>query len=74
MIKLKGKKVFTKQEADTLRTLIKLRVKADRSEQKRIRDNKMREIGFYGRDDWGIVNCQLKDFERLISDGSIIIK
>ena len=74
MIKLKGKKVYTKQEADTLRTLIKLRVKADRSEQKRIRDNKMREIGFYGRDDWGIVNCQLKDFERLISDGSISIK
>ena len=74
MIKLKGKKVFTKQEADTLRTLIKLRVKADRSEQKRIRDNKMREIGFYGRDDWVIVNCQLKDFERLISDGSISIK
>ena len=74
MIKLKGKKVFTKQEADTLRTLIKLRVKADRSEQKRIRDNKMLEIGFYGRDDWGIVNCQLKDFERLISDGSISIK
>ena len=74
MIKLKGKKVFTKQEADTLRTLIKLRVKADRSEQKRMRDNKMREIGFYGRDDWGIVNCQLKDFERLISDGSISIK
>ena len=74
MIKLKGKKVFTKQEADTLRTLITLRVKADRSEQKRIRDNKMREIGFYGRDDWGIVNCQLKDFERLISDGSISIK
>ena len=74
MIKLKGKKVFTKQEADTLRTLIKLRVKADRSEQKRIRDNKKREIGFYGRDDWGIVNCQLKDFERLISDGSISIK
>ena len=74
MIKLNGKKVFTKQEADTLRTLIKLRVKADRSEQKRIRDNKMREIGFYGRDDWGIVNCQLKDFERLISDGSISIK
>ena len=73
MIKLKGKKVFTKQEADTLRTLIKLRVNAERSEQKRIRD-KMREIGFYGRDDWGIVNCQLKDFERLISDGSISIK
>ena len=70
---IKGKKVFTKQEADTLRTLIKLRVKAERSEQKRIRD-KMREIGFYGRDDWGIVNCQLKDFERLISDGSITIK
>lgn len=36
MIKLKGKKVFTKQEADTLRILIKLRVKAERSEQKRI--------------------------------------
>ena len=73
MIKLKGKKVFRKHEADTLSTLIKLRVKAERSEQKRIRD-KMREIGFYGRDDWGIVNCQLKDFERLISDGSISIK
>lgn len=73
MTKLKGKNVFTKQEADALRALIKLRVNAGRSEQKRIRD-KMREIGFYGRDDWEIFNCQLQDFERLIFEGYITIK
>ena len=54
---MKGKKEFTEQEIMELRMLIRERVKASRSDQKRIR-NAMRSIGFYGRDDWGIVDCQ----------------
>lgn len=33
----------------------------------------MREIGFYGRDGFGIVDLQLSDFERLINSGTIKI-
>ena len=44
---MKGKNVFTEQEIEALRELIRQRVKADRSKQTSIR-NKMRAIGFYG--------------------------
>ncbi|ATS02529.1 hypothetical protein [Porphyromonas gingivalis] len=70
---MKGKKVFTKKEIEELRLLIEQRTKAKtKKEQKPIRD-RMREIGFYGRDGFGIVDLQLSDFERLINSGTIKI-
>lgn len=71
---MKGKDTFTAAEIADLRELIRLRVKAHtKSEQKRIRD-KMRKIGFYGGDDWGIRDYQETDLDRLISCGQIKIQ
>lgn len=67
---MKGKDTFTQTEISELRNLIKERIKADRSRQKGIRA-KMRKIGFYGSDDFGIIDMQPSDFERLISSGRI---
>lgn len=67
---MKGKNVFTKQEIEELRELIRQRVKADRNAQKRIRD-KMRAIGFYGRDDFGIVDMTESDLDMLLESGRI---
>ena len=69
---MKGKSSFTIAEISEIKRLISLRIKADRSTQKSIR-NKMRKIGFYGRDDFGIQDCQLSDFENLIRCGVIVI-
>lgn len=70
---MKGTNVFTKSEINELRELIRQRVKADSSKQKRIRD-KMRAIGFYGRDDFGIVDMTVEKFDKLIADERIIVK
>lgn len=71
MKKLKGKNLFTQKEINELKRLITLRVNStNKSEKKKLRD-KMREIGFYGRDDWGINDCQIADLERLIYEGRI---
>lgn len=70
---MKGKNVFTKQEIEELRELIRQRVKADRYAQKRIRD-KMRKIGFYGGDDFGIIDMTIEKFDKLIADKRIIVK
>ena len=70
---MKGKNVFTKQEIEELRELIRHRVKADRNAQKRIRD-KMRKIGFYGGDDFGIIDMTIEKFDKLIADKRIIVK
>ncbi len=67
---MKGKDTFTKTEISELRNLIKERIKADRSRQKGIRA-KMRTIGLYGSDDFGIIDMQPSDFERLINSGRI---
>lgn len=69
---LKGKNTFTQIEIDQIFELIKRRVKASASEQKKIR-NEIRKIGFYGKDDWGIVNLQIEDLELLINVGKIEI-
>ena len=69
---MKGKNTFTQTEISELRNLIKERIKADRSRQKGIR-SKMRNIGFYGSDDFGIIDMQPSDFERLINSGRIKI-
>ena len=49
-MKKKGKKVFTKTEIEQLLQLIKERRQAPSDKQKSIR-NKMRKLGFYGRDE-----------------------
>lgn len=69
---MKGKNIFTRREADEIRALIRERNNADASKQKGIRA-KMRRLGFYGKDDWGIVDCKLDDFEQLIRSGLIKI-
>ena len=69
---MKGKNIFTRREADEIRALIRERNNADASKQKGIRA-KMRRLGFYGKDDWGIVVCKLDDFEQLIRSGLIKI-
>lgn len=63
------KTVFTAQEIDCLRQLINLRVKANRSDQKKIRAA-MRRIGFYGSA-YNIRDCQVSDLEQLIRCGII---
>ncbi len=69
---MKGKDIFTQTEIQELRNLIKQRISADRSRQKSIRA-KMRRIGFYGQDDFGINDLQPSDFEMLINSGRIKI-
>ena len=69
---MKGKNQFTQAEIDHLRVLIRLRVKADKTNQKRIRDQ-MRKIGFYGRDDFGITDLQESDLDRMIRDKRITV-
>lgn len=70
IINIKGKDNYTKQEIAELENLIKERCTAPQNEQKRIR-NRMRKIGFYGREDWGITDCQVSDLVQLIKDGRI---
>jgi len=67
---MKGKNIFTKSEMEELKRLIKQRTSAEKSEQKSIR-NKFRKIGFYGRDDYGIIDLQLGDLENLIKSKRI---
>jgi hypothetical protein len=67
---MKGKAKFTSAEIAALEFLIRLRIKTPSSGQKTIRD-KMRKIGFYGKDDWGITDMQVSDLNRLITSGRI---
>lgn len=69
---MKGKNQFTQAEMDRLRELIRKRVKADKTTQKSIR-REMRNIGFYGRDDFGIINLQESDLDRLIREKRITV-
>lgn len=69
---MKGKDTFTKKEIAELKELIVLRNKASSSEQKSIR-NKMRNLGFYGRDDWDIIDLKPENFEDLINSGKLKI-
>lgn len=70
---MKGKDTFTQSEILELKSLIRKRVAADRSAQKQIR-NRMRSLGFYGRDDWDIIDCQISDLDNLKSSGRIKVK
>lgn len=66
---MKGKNTFTSKEISDLKQLIRMRVNADKDDQKKIR-RIMRSIGFYGSD-YGIVDCQVSDLEGLIRSGMI---
>ncbi len=46
---MKGKTIFTKAEAEEVKRLINAKLRADSTEQKRIR-NKIRKLGFYASD------------------------
>ena len=70
---MKGKKEFTKAEIEQLLQLIKERKQTLSSKQKSIRD-KMRKLGFYGRDDWGITDCTESDLMQLINNRKITVK
>ena len=70
---MKGKNEFTQSEINEIVALIRKRCLADSYEQKNIR-NKMRRIGFYGRDDFGIFDMTEEKFYRLIDSKKIIIK
>lgn len=72
-LNMKGKCTFTQFEIDRLFQLITIRTKASSNKQKLIR-KKMRNLGFYGRDDWGITNCTAENLMRLIKEGLITIK
>ncbi len=67
---MKGKDIFTPKEVDELISLIRRRCNADRDAQKTIR-NRMRQIGFYGGDDFGITDMTVEKFNGLISRGFI---
>lgn len=69
---MKGKREFTESEIARLRELIGERAQAPKGKQTQIR-NKMRRIGFYGQDDWGIHDCQLEDLNGLIRSGQITV-
>jgi hypothetical protein len=72
MKNLKGKDEFTAEAILKLEELIKQRIKTPSSAQKSIRQ-KMRNIGFYGQDDWGIKDMQVSDLHSLIKSGRIKI-
>ena len=57
---MRGKDTFKSAEINKLEGLIILRNRTPSSEQKAIRQ-KMRDIGFYGKDDWGVTNLQVAD-------------
>ncbi len=67
---MEGKNTFTISEIKQLEELIILRNKVDASKQKSVRE-KMRKIGFYGKDDWGLNDLQIKDLNGLIKSGRI---
>lgn len=67
---MKGKDTFSAAEINKLEQLIILRNNSAASAQKGIRQ-KMRNIGFYGKDDWSIIDLQLKDLHSLIKSGKI---
>lgn len=69
---MKGKEKFIKAEISGLKLLIQKRCNAPSYKQKAIR-NKMRAIGFYGRDNFGIVDMTIEKFEDLIENNQITI-
>lgn len=69
---MKGKNEFTQIEINEIVALIRKRCSAPQSEQTKIR-NKMRRIGFYGGDDFGVNDMTEEKFYSLIKSGIITI-
>jgi hypothetical protein len=70
---MQGKRLFNKTEERRIRELISKKVNADRSEQKRLRQE-LRDIGFYISDfTKSSKGFTLKDFELLKHSGQINI-
>jgi len=70
---MKGKKIFTKAEADAIRILIKMKLQAPPDKQKGIRQ-KIRNIGFYYSDfSANKDGYTVSDFDNLIKSGAIKI-
>jgi hypothetical protein len=69
---MKGRNIFTQSEITELERLIVLRNKTISSGQKTIRD-KMRKLGFFGKDDWKITDMKLEDLRSLIKSGRLKI-
>lgn len=69
---MKGKNEFTQIEINEIVALIRKRCSAPKSEQTNIR-NKMRRIGFYGGDDFGVNDMTEEKFYSLIKSGIITI-
>jgi hypothetical protein len=72
---MKGKDVFTAEEADKIRVLIEEKVKSSTEEQKKIRD-KIRKIWFYYTDFYSSMvqnGYTVDDFNELIKSGKITI-
>ena len=67
---MKGKNVFKKDEIKRIAELIRLSCMANREQQKQIRAE-MRSLGFYGFDDFGIVDMTEEKFYKLIESGRI---
>lgn len=67
---MKGKDTFTLLDIKRIEAMIILRNKTSPSGQKSIRQ-KMRNMGFYGKDDWGITDLQVSDLHCLIKLGRI---
>ena len=67
---MKGKDTFTQAEIYELKSLIKEKISANKNQQKSIQA-KMRKIGFYSSDDFGISDLQPLDFENLIKSNRI---
>lgn len=74
---MKGKKTFTKDEINEIKSLIKEKLEAPKNEQKGIR-NKIRRKGFYWEDfhprtESPKVEYNIENFEKLISQRNITI-
>ena len=69
---MKGKNEFTQSEINEIVDLIRQRCSAVSREQTKIR-NKMRRIGFYGGDDFGVNDMTEEKFYSLIKSGIITI-
>ncbi len=67
---MKGKNEFTESEIVRLKELIIKRCKSSSDKQKGIRA-KMRKIGFYGKDDFGVKDMTIEKFENLIKRGVV---
>jgi len=69
---MKGRRKFTKAEAEQIRSLIKQKLEASTTEQKTIRA-KIRKVGFHFSDFSNKKGYNVQDFDDLVSSGQITI-